>query len=266
MSDLWFPGADLSRKAPVDGGSIVGGKPKCLWHDTETSGLPSYSTGYFPNMTILGDKPYQHIPANRASRALRNLDGGVQTNRWNVFQIEIVGWVNKITFRSIYRDVAQWLKEVRGCPLTCTVDWLSYDASFGASRVRLSGTQWLNYSGHLGHMHAAENAHGDPGWPFPIKEILAGEEDMPLTAEEWTRLEALIDKYSRESARWTDHGTNTTPGAGNHLAKVREEMAAFKTDILAAISAIQPVPAELRSYPADYDNAYTEEDKPDATT
>jgi hypothetical protein len=236
VSSLWFPGADLSRKAPVDGGSILGGKPKCLWHDTETSVVPSYSTGFFPNMTIMGSKPYQHIPANRAGRALRNESGGVQTNRWNVFQIEIVGWVNKITFRSIYRDVAQWLKEVRGCPLTCTVRWLSYDNSYGNTSVRLSGAAWSGYSGHLGHMHAPENDHGDPGWPFPIKEILsggstAGGADEELTADEWKRLETLIDTKMREGVRYIDHGDGAVAGASNHLKTVRDDIADLKTEM-----------------------------------
>jgi hypothetical protein len=257
MSNTWFPGADLSRKAPIDGGSILGGKPKCVWHDTETSAVPSYSTGYFPNMTIMADRAYQHIPADRAARALRNESGGVQTNRWNAFQIEIVGWVNKITFRSIYRDVAQWLKEARGCPLTCTVDWLSYDSSYGNSRVRLSGSEWLNYSGHLGHMHVPENAHGDPGWPFPIKEILSTEDDMPLNDEDKKWILAQIDKYARYTARWVDHGLETESGTGNHHRTMREELAAFKAEILEAIAASRPVMAELRS--ADYDNAVTRE-------
>lgn len=175
MSDLWFPEADLSRKASVDGGSILGGKAKCLWHDTETTGLPSYSTDYWPNMTICGSTPYQHIPADRAARALRNPVGGVQTNRWNVFQIEVCGYANKVEYVSVMRDVAQWLKEARGCPLTCTVDTLPYPESYGDTSVRLSGSAWNDYTGHLFHMNAPENDHGDPGSPFPIDLILSSE-------------------------------------------------------------------------------------------
>jgi len=200
MSSLWFPGANLTRKAPVDGGSILGGKPKCLWHDTETAGLPSYSTGYFPNMTICGGVPYQHIPANRASRALRNESGGVQTNRWNVFQIEICGYANKVAYHPVMTQVAQWLAEVRGCPLRSTVTWRSYPDSYGNSPVRLSASQWSSYSGHLGHQHVPENSHGDPGSPFPIDQILAGrEEDMPLTDTEWDRLEKLVEDGCRRA-------------------------------------------------------------------
>jgi hypothetical protein len=194
---LWFPGANTSHLAPSDGGSILGGKPKALWHDTETANLPSYSNGSFPNMTICGTTPYQHIPANRAGRALKNPDGGCQTNRWNVFQIEVCGYANQVTFKQVMADVAGWLHERRGVPLTEGVSWKSYDASYGAGNgVRLSCSQWESYSGHLGHMHAPENDHGDPGWPFPIDQILAGGggEDLPDIGD----IEALFIKYIGE--------------------------------------------------------------------
>jgi hypothetical protein len=184
--ELFFPGANLTHLAPSDGGSILGGKPKCLWHDTETTGLPSYSNGFFPNMTIFDGKPFQHIPANRAARALKNRSGGVQTNRWNVFQIEVVGFANKVAFVSVMRDVADWLHEVRGTPKTCTVEFKQFPASGGGGNgVRLSAEAWKVYSGHLGHMHAPENDHGDPGSPFPIDLILGrGDELSMADAEE----------------------------------------------------------------------------------
>jgi hypothetical protein len=192
MSDLWFPGANTSHKAPQDGGSIVSGyAPKVLWHDTETTGLPSYSTGYFPNMTICNGTPYQHIPANRAGRALKNPSGGVETNRGNVFQIEVCGYANKVAYHPVMTEVSEWLREVRGTPLECSVKWKSYPDSYGATSVRLSGSAWKSYTGHLGHQHAPENDHGDPGWPFPIDQILQGSGDDDLTPEEHTWLENI---------------------------------------------------------------------------
>jgi hypothetical protein len=179
--ELFFPGADLSHLANIDGGSILGGKPKCLWHDTETTGLPSYSDGFFPNMTIFDGKPFQHIPANRAARALKNPAGGVQTNRWNVFQVEVCGFANKVTFVSVMRDVADWLHDVRGTPKTCTVEFKPFPGSGGPHNgVRLSNEAWSDYSGHLGHMHAPENDHGDPGSPFPIDLILARGDELSM--------------------------------------------------------------------------------------
>jgi hypothetical protein len=174
---LWFPGARLNQLAPVDGGSILGGKGMVLWHDTETSGFPSYSSGFWPHMTInpATGEVRQHIPANRAARALRNESGGVQTNRWRVFQIELLGFANEVRFHPVMAEVANWAHDELGVPRTERVGWRSYPGSFGgANGVRLSAAAWTDYSGHLAHMHVPENVHGDPGWPFPIDQILAG--------------------------------------------------------------------------------------------
>jgi hypothetical protein len=131
---------------------------------------------------------WQHIRYSRAARALKNVSGGVQTNRWNVFQIEVIGRANKVPFHPVMAKVAQWLQHDHGVPLTEHVGWKPYDASYGLHNgVRLSGTAWNEYSGHLGHMHAPENDHGDPGWPFPLDKILlvqTPEVDVPLTSED----------------------------------------------------------------------------------
>lgn len=185
MGDPWYPGADRSRPASSDGGSILGGKPKLLWHDTESSGLPSYSSGSFPHFTVDPGTGHvwQHIPVNRAARALKNLDGGCQTNRWRVIQVEIIGFVNKVPYHSALGKLAAWAKTEHGVPATCGVGLLAYDASYGDTSVRLSCAEWDGYSGHCYHMSAPENDHGDPGKPFPIDQILAaaaGEEDMQV--------------------------------------------------------------------------------------
>jgi hypothetical protein len=180
--DLWFPGARLNQLAPVDGGSILGGRPKLLWHDTETSGFPSYSTNFWPHMTInpATGEVRQHVPANRAARALRNESGGVQTNRWRVFQIECLGFANEVRFHPVMAEVADWAHDRLGVPRTESVGWRSYPSSFGQTSVRLSGSEWSDYTGHLAHMHVPENVHGDPGWPFPISQILAGQPEPEL--------------------------------------------------------------------------------------
>jgi hypothetical protein len=218
MGNLWFPGANLDHKAPVDGGSILGGKPKCLWHDTETVGLPSYSTNYWPNMTICRGVPYQHIPANRAARALRNEAGGVQTNRWNVFQIEVCGYANRVTYYPIMGEVAEWLHDVRGCPLTETLDWLSYPDSAGASHVRMSYAEWGDYSGHCAHMHAPENTHGDTGWPFPIAEILGEHEEDDLTPEQAADQKAILAISKELKAHTITTGGDKKPTSDATLA------------------------------------------------
>jgi hypothetical protein len=203
MPDAWMPGADRSHEAPSDGGSILGGKPKILWHDTETSSLPSYSSGSFPHFTVDPESGHiwQHIPANRAARALKNPDGGCQTNRWNVIQVEIIGWVNKIPYHAALGQVAAWALQQWQVPARCDVDLLPYDDSYGNTTVRLSCNEWDGYSGHLFHMSAPENDHGDPGSPFPVDQILAaaggGEEDM-LAAWEEDDLRAVIQSELEE--------------------------------------------------------------------
>jgi hypothetical protein len=234
---LWFPGARLNQLASVDGGSILGGRPKCLHHDTETSGWPSYSSGFWPNMTInpATGEVRQHIPANRAARALRNETGGVQTNRWNVFQIEWLGFANKVPFHPVGAEIAQWLHDVRGCPLTEGVSWRSYPSSYGQTSVRLSGGEWNDYSGHLGHMHAPENDHGDPGWPFPIAQILEGG-DVAFTDE---------DKDFLRQIRDTITGEGDFTARINTISKVRGQLADLPVpptveEIAAAVVAALP--------------------------
>jgi hypothetical protein len=156
----------------------------------------------------------QHIPANRACRALRNESGGVQTNRWRVFQIEMLGFANEVRFHPVMSEVARWAHDRLGVPLREGVSWRSYPSSYGQTSVRLSGAEWNDYAGHLGHMHAPENDHGDPGWPFPITQILEGG-DMAFTAEDEKLLRALRDTVTGEGA-YTDRI--------NTLSKVRGEI------------------------------------------
>lgn len=198
MSDLWFPGADRSRPAPNDGGSLIlDYPPRCVWHDTETNGIPSYSTGSFPQITIYKGTAYQHIAADRAARALRHPSGTIQTNRANCFQIECVGWVNQVAFHPIMREIAEWLEDVRGIPRKATSEWRPYPESYGANGVRFSDAKWRDFSGHCAHMHVPHNDHGDTGWPFPIELILGG--DM-LTVDDKTFLTGLRDGGVRMTA------------------------------------------------------------------
>lgn len=245
-SNLFFPGADLSHRAPVDGGSILGGEPKCLWHSTQGSNLPSYSDNFFPNMTICKGVAFQHIPANRAARALKNLSGGVQTNRWNVFQIEVCGFANDLAFVSVMQEVADWLQDVRRTPKTCTVEFIQFDASFGTNNgVRLSKDEWRVYSGHLGHMHAPENDHGDPGSPFPIARILGGDAGSPsvgggddMTTDELLKalesdrgkkiLKGVVTEAVREQLATVIRGDPNTQDGGTHPHNLRNITIAVK--------------------------------------
>src|SRR6266498_4456329 len=242
IDNQWFPGADLSIPAAIDGGRMDDklALPKCVWHTTQTSGVPSYSTGYWPHMTIHGSgKVYQHIPANRAARSLRNEPGGVDTNRFNVFQIEVCGFANQVHFLPIMRDIALWLHDARGVPLETVSDWFSFPESFGPSSVRFTFQEWEAFSGHCGHMHVPENDHGDPGWPFPIAEILRSDStDMPLNADDkaWISNQITYQLYRALLVLETGKANqvfnpNSTPGLfdsnSTDLAEVNIEMDAL---------------------------------------
>ncbi|MDH6448154.1 hypothetical protein M2155_000562 [Streptomyces sp. SAI-119] len=182
------------------------------WHSTEGTSLPSYDGGSMaPNFTAKPDFAakrlvwYQHFDFDVSSRALRNLTGGVETNTLNVGQVEIVGTCDPTThakwvrsgIQHLYmpelpdwaiRDLAafaKWANTSHGVPLSSGLTFKPYPSSYGTNGVRMTGTQWNNFTGHCGHQHVPENDHGDPG-AFPMAAILAAakngttQEDDPM--------------------------------------------------------------------------------------
>ena len=187
----WLSGAKRQSWGR-DGGSFTTSPDKILLHSTETGSFPSYGGGASaPHFTIdLGNgEVRQHSPMNRAARALRNASGGVQTNRDGMIQIEIIGTCDT-SFASKYGypyvpDMSdamasrlKWLLEkiynATGIPLKTSVTWKKYPSSYGNSSVRMSNSEWTRYKGILGHQHAPENTHGDPG-DLPMKRILGAD-------------------------------------------------------------------------------------------
>jgi len=151
---------------------------KCLWHSTETSGWPGYGGGATaPNFTATPDQSAkrlvwrQHFPVNMSSRAL--LHSHTQpTNGDHVVQIELVGtcvpggpglfWPTAPDWALAgIADFAAWLYQEWAVPLRSTVTWRAYGAS--DDWQRLSDSAYNGYSGHLGHEHAPQNDHRDPG-------------------------------------------------------------------------------------------------------
>jgi hypothetical protein len=237
----WWPRAGRGQLAPVDGGSILDGYgAKGLWHTTETAGFPSYSTNYFPHMTVaVVDGRFQarqHIPFNRAARALRNESGGVQTNRTGVKQVEIVTRADIVDEHGLdpamedgLAEWATWLRAEWGVPMTCSVTFKSYPSSYGKGNgVRLGFSAWERYAGWCGHQHAPENDHGDPG-ALDWRRILRAEEMDEMTGDDWARLEKLLDTYMRRGVRYVDHGDETVAGASNNLENVREDIRRLAT-------------------------------------
>lgn len=190
MTDLWMPGASRVAAPSHLWGNYSGDTPyRGALHTTETDYYPPSSSSYFggtsyPHSTIGEAKDgtrgiFQHIPINRAARALKNKSGGVETNNAHVVQCEIV-WraSNAAAMPSWLLDlVATWMRWVEA-----TVDverralpfygqgcgWVV--ASAGAPQ-RMSAAEWNAFNGWCGHQHVPENDHWDPG-AIPIDKLI----------------------------------------------------------------------------------------------
>jgi len=181
----WIQGNDAGAQlAPVR---------KLLLHTTEGSSIEGAVAAYqtnnsWPHETVdyrFGYVPRRmgHLTADRAARSLKNRSGGVETNRDGVYQIEVVGFSqrhNEINWERLAREILGPLCVQNGIPIVSTVTWVAYPASYGEQAAqRLSAGAWDTYEGFLGHQHAPENDHGDPG-DIPINAILsAAKEALP---------------------------------------------------------------------------------------
>lgn len=176
-----YPGATMN----ADGGVL---------HTTEGTDWPDYSGGAVaPNATAKPDfkrkrlEWRQHFPVDKSSRALQNRVGGVQTNTFDVFQVELVGTCNPPhatkwgTLRhgvdylfwpdapdwalASLAAMLAWLDAQHGIPATSPVHgrWTPYPKSYGAGGQRFTNNQWSHLKGWVGHQHVPENDHGDPG-------------------------------------------------------------------------------------------------------
>lgn len=212
MSELWFPGADRSHVGTKNGGSMTGeGREYGTFHVTAGTYYNPNTTLYYghenwPHMTIdRNGKVYQHLPANVAARALKNLSGGIQTNRLGRinFQIEVVAqptstsysvdtWIAKAQRVSLAR-VVKWLRDEWEVPIQYPARIAGSYSAANKLGFRFSGDEVLIWSGWLGHQHWPENEHWDPGLES-IVDIWAnyGEEDMAFTPEEEAFLKEMI--------------------------------------------------------------------------
>lgn len=157
-----------------------------LLHTCESEGTASSNAAYLRN---IGAEPHwvldprfplteaiQLVPYTAAGKALRNLAGGVETNRReadgaggvDVVQIEIVGYAAKVAnyddawYRNLRTFLTQLCAEL-GVPYRFP---RRFAQDYGdARRVRLTNDEWLDpgLTGIVGHCHAPEQDHWDPG-------------------------------------------------------------------------------------------------------
>jgi hypothetical protein len=185
MADLWYPKA-VRDPAPRNLwiGQIATPAKHCL-HTTEggdgayAPGQPEYfNNPYWPNYTLAKKAGawvvFQHIPANWSGRAL-------EANNAYVTQTEIATKAAKIgelpaEAMAVLTGLLLWEHAVRGLPMRSLVHWRGGEAYGYHAMQRLNLTDFMRYSGVLGHQHVPGNAHWDPG-QFPIGRLFTPQED-----------------------------------------------------------------------------------------
>lgn len=130
------------------------------------------SRGY-ESHTVFDPATGEHVrllPWSTPAKSLRNLAGGVETNRrGGVYQVEVVGRAADVGHYSDdwYRRLAEYVRRCcaeTGTPLVFPHRFVSYPKSYGLhAPQRLDPAAWLTVSGVIGHQHVPESDHGDPG-------------------------------------------------------------------------------------------------------
>lgn len=202
---LWCPGAVVvpapnGRISTHDGGSMLGGPPRCTMHTYEAGysltavqgarGL--IAAGNELHLTfnpVLGGLA-QIIGADRAGRGLVNLPGGVQTNRMGTVnvQVEVIAradrpWTQDLTpaGRASLDQLIRWLRDDLGIPDVWPAG--PPPAYYGGANHPESPRDpkvWTEHAGYFGHSQVPENDHGDPG-AIDVRVLAAAGHSTPVT-------------------------------------------------------------------------------------
>lgn len=203
---LWLPDTFMNE-APEEYWGEEQDPDTGLLHSTESldtfwPGNTYYGHNGWPNATVTTKGIHQHIPYNFSARALLNKPGGEQTNHTGLYQIEIAWQAKHIRnlpqlTKDNLRRLMRMLMERTQIPPVSTVVWVPYPESYGFNaKQRLHGKAWATYVGWLGHQHADENDHGDPG-DIDIEWLL--DEPTPVP-KEW--LDMDTEEFRREMERF----------------------------------------------------------------
>lgn len=190
--ELWYPHA--IREELDNGGDFISSPPRGVLHTTEGSSYAGAKGAYKANRSaphftcsVEGGvaRVWQHIPMNRAARAMQNRKGGVQTNRLTCWQIEVVGFASKPNWVSelvtTVRNLMIWIEQQTGIQPKAPRFYASGEGIVLAhvdSPIRFTHGFWNQYNGWCGHQHVPENDHWDPG-ACPITALLTRQAPTP---------------------------------------------------------------------------------------
>lgn len=220
MSVSWLAGADLSQRYDRLYPGTLSTPDIGVLHTTEGGGWPDYDGGKVaPNVTAWWTPTgqwllRQHFPLEMSSASLKNLAGGVQTNRNRVLQIELVGTCDPAA-HAAHPSWVFWpqppagalaalaalmrrIEGVTGIPrATGPRPWLPYPASYGPSPARMGFAEWNAFRGWTGHQGVPENDHGDPGdldvaYLIGTAPYTPPGDDMPLSKDDLAAVRALM--------------------------------------------------------------------------
>lgn len=195
--ELWYPEA-VRNPATRDGGLFEAGRPyRGVLHTTESLSFNPSTTNYggwhtsYPHFTAVDRSSqvviYQHIPIDRASRALANPAGGVETNRARSIQIEIVGKAAESQSMAprLLGALSRWMRWVEaqtGMSRRAPFEFRGSEAYGTGGVARMTAAEWNEFDGWCGHQHVPENSHWDPG-RIRIDELLGAAPAPPPEPE-----------------------------------------------------------------------------------
>lgn len=175
--DQWYPKAfkNVIQHPRAVGGTYVGYPWRGVLHSTESTTFKAKSTDYFghhnpPHFTVYKGQVYQHFPLLVSARALANPPGGVQTNRGNAIQIEIVAKAAKInktpkSTRKALKELIEWLNSELGIRAEYYPHRGGPEGYGPEGAYRMSAREWLEYNAWCCHANVPENSHWDIGNP-----------------------------------------------------------------------------------------------------
>ena len=255
-------------------GKIMPRIDRVILHTTEGGSWPAYDGGAvaptltaFPNTDKKILEWRQHFPINMSARALRNEPGGVETNTFNLVQVELIGSCLVRGMRMYWPEAPEWalrqlgeflvwMNQEWGVPFNFAKRWAPAGATAqyrDINRIRFSDADWLGFRGIAGHQHVPENYHVDPGAldVLALQQLIEApygnqEEDMPLT-------DAEVTKIANQSAEavWNRFGVRDADGSVINLANTlrRTMLAAEATTadriVLAILAKLQESDSEL---------------------
>lgn len=249
MADVnpWIPGAE--HIAGNDAGSMwIGARWKLLLHTTEGDSIEGAVAAYraknaWPHMTFDARtrRLVQHVPLNRAARALRSGGKAGRTNFARVIQVEIVGHSaespdrSELELRNLGWLVAE-LSKLVPFKVETTLTFYGQDAGFTVAsktaRQRLGWIAWYVYNAICGHQHAPANDHWDPGKldvaaivRYALEHLGQTEEFLDMNED---RLKEILDE--RIDLALDARGLQEIPRAkrdtkGNLLLRIRDAVA-----------------------------------------